>query len=119
MAQVGDMVSPPNLQMVYEISHVHVGATKLICMSPAQIFSDSASAPTDSPSPTVQRQSLKQSDDDIDILKSYPKKQRAPKATIEALEDLTVDQHKAWKLAIGKIEELVKHFSSRGEVIGL
>jgi len=54
---------------------------------------------------TVQRESLKQSDEDIDILKAYLKTQRAPKATIEALEDLTVDQHKAWKIAIGKIKK--------------
>jgi hypothetical protein len=40
---------------------------------------------------TVQRDSLKQSDDDIDILKAYLKTQRAPRAAIEALEDLTVD----------------------------
>jgi hypothetical protein len=30
--------------------------------------------------------------------------QRAPKAAIEALEDLAVDQHKSWKIAIGKIK---------------
>jgi uncharacterized protein YqeY len=35
---------------------------------------------------TVQRDSLKQSDDDIDILKAYLKTQRAPKPVIEALE---------------------------------
>jgi hypothetical protein len=56
---------------------------------------------------TVQRESLKQSDDDIDILKSYLKTQRAPKAAIEALEGLTVDQHKAWKIALGKIKKVL------------
>jgi hypothetical protein len=54
---------------------------------------------------TVHHDSLKQSDDDIDILKAYLKTQRAPKEAIEALEDLTVDQHKAWKMAIGKIKK--------------
>jgi hypothetical protein len=48
-----------------------------------------------------------QSDDDIDILKAYPKTQRAPKAAIEALEGLTVDQHKAWKIALGKIKKVL------------
>jgi len=56
---------------------------------------------------TVQRESLKQSDEDIDILKAYLKTQHAPKAAIDTLEDLTVDQHKAWKSAIGKIEKVL------------
>ena len=42
---------------------------------------------------------------DIDILKAYLKTQRAPKEAVEALEDLTVDPHKAWKIAIGKIKK--------------
>jgi hypothetical protein len=54
---------------------------------------------------TVQQESLERLDGDIDILKSYLKTQRAPKTAIEALEDLTVDQHKAWKLAMGKIKK--------------
>ena len=54
---------------------------------------------------TVQRDSLKQSDGDIDILKAYLKTEHAPKATIEALEDLTVDLYKGWKIAIGKIKK--------------
>jgi hypothetical protein len=56
---------------------------------------------------TLQLESLRQSDGDIDILKAYLKTQRAPVAAIEALEGLTVDQHKAWKLAIGKIKKAV------------
>ena len=40
-----------------------------------------------------------------DILKAYLKMQCAPKAAIEALEDLTVGQHKAWKIAMGKIKK--------------
>jgi hypothetical protein len=47
------------------------------------------------------------SDDDIDILKTHLKTQRAPKEAIEALEDLTIDQHKAWKIAVGKIKKLL------------
>jgi hypothetical protein len=34
MPQVGNKVYPPNSQMLYEISHVHVGAMKSICTSP-------------------------------------------------------------------------------------
>ena len=39
------------------------------------------------------------------ILKAYLKTQHTPKAAIEALEDLTVDHRKAWKIAIGKIKK--------------
>ena len=56
---------------------------------------------------TIQPESLKQFGDDVDILKAYLKKERARAAMIEALEGLTVDQHKAWKLAIGKIRKIV------------
>jgi hypothetical protein len=41
---------------------------------------------------TVQRDTLKQSDDDIDILKAYLETQRAPKVAIETLEELTVSK---------------------------
>jgi hypothetical protein len=51
------------------------------------------------------RENLKRLDDDVDIVKSYLKTQDAPKATIEALEGLTVDQHKAWTIALGKIKK--------------
>jgi hypothetical protein len=56
---------------------------------------------------SVQHDRLKESDDDIDILKAYLKTQRAPDAAIEALEDLIVDQHKAWKTALGKIKKVL------------
>jgi hypothetical protein len=54
---------------------------------------------------TVQGESLERLDSDIDILKTYLKTQHAPKGVIEALESLTVEQHKAWKLAVGKIKK--------------
>lgn len=57
---------------------------------------------------TIQKENLKRLDDDIDILKAYLKTQGAPKAAVEPLEDLTVDQHKAWKKAVKKIEELLE-----------
>jgi hypothetical protein len=54
---------------------------------------------------TVQQESLERLDGDIDILKSYLKTQRAPKAAIEALEDLTVEQHVSWKKAVEKVKK--------------
>ena len=55
---------------------------------------------------TVKEENLKRLDDDIDVLKAYLKTQHAPEAVIEALEDLTVDQHRAWKIATGKIKKM-------------
>jgi len=46
---------------------------------------------------SVQAENLKRLDDDIDILKSYLKTQHAPKAAIETLEVLTVEQHVSWE----------------------
>jgi hypothetical protein len=57
---------------------------------------------------TVQQENLKRFDDDIDILKSYLKTQHAPKAAIEVLESVTVEQHVSWKKAIKKIEEILE-----------
>ena len=134
--QVGDRVYPPNSQMLYEISHVHVGGDEVDLHVPGtnlqrfrvrtdrltfaeRIPPARTSNPFTSPEPvfdggellerieTVQRESLKQSDDDIDILKAYLKTQRAPKEVIDSLEDLTVDQHKAWKIALGKIKKVL------------
>src|SRR3984885_16301358 len=108
--QVGDKVYPPNSQMLYEISHVHVGGDEVNLHVPGTnlerfrvrtdrlTFVDRkppvrTSNPPPNPEPlfdggeflqrieTVQRESLKQSDD-IDILKAYLKTQRAPKASI-------------------------------------
>ena len=137
MPQVGDKVYPANSEMLYEISHVsHDGAEVNLHIPGANLerfrvrtdtltFAERKPAPRTSnpftsPEPvfdggelrerieTVQRDSLKQSDDDIDILKAYMKTQRAPQAAIEALEALTVDQHKAWKIAIGKIKKVLR-----------
>ena len=136
MPQVGDKVYPPNSQMVYEISHVHVGGDEVDLHVPGtnlqrfRVRTDRltfverkppvrTSNPFTSPEPvfdggqllerieTVQRDGLRQSDDDIDILKAYLKTQRAPKEAIEALEGLTIDQHKAWKIAVGKIKKVI------------
>ena len=136
MPQVGDKVYPPNSQMVYEISHVHVGGDEVDLHVPGtnlqrfRVRTDRltfverkpparTANPFTSPEPvfdggqllerieTVQRDDLRQSDDDIDILKAYLKTQRAPKEAIEALEGLTIDQHKAWKIAVGKIKKVL------------
>lgn len=56
---------------------------------------------------TVQKENLKRLDDDIDILKAHLKTQRAPKAAIEALEGLTVEQHVSWKKAVERIKKLL------------
>jgi hypothetical protein len=56
---------------------------------------------------TVQKENVQRLDDDIDILKSYLKAEDAPKAAIEALEDLTIDQHKSWKAAIEKLKKVL------------
>jgi hypothetical protein len=56
----------------------------------------------------VQEENLKQFDDDVDILKSYLKTKHAPKAAVETLEDLTVEQHVSWKKAVTQIEKLLE-----------
>jgi hypothetical protein len=56
---------------------------------------------------TVRRESLKRIDDDVDVLKRYLKTRHAPKAMIEALESLTVEQHVSWKKVVERIEKLL------------
>jgi uncharacterized small protein (DUF1192 family) len=57
---------------------------------------------------TVQEENLNRLDGDIDILKTYLKRQHAPKAAIEALEGLTVQQHVGWKKTIDQVEKLLE-----------
>ena len=57
---------------------------------------------------TVKEENLKRLDDDVDILKAYLKTQHAPKAAIEVLEGLTVEQHVSWKKAIDRIKKLLE-----------
>ena len=56
---------------------------------------------------TVQEENLQRLDDDLDILKAYLKTQHTPKAAIDALERLTVEQHVSWKKAIDGIKKLL------------
>jgi hypothetical protein len=57
---------------------------------------------------TVQKENLRRLDDDLDILKAYLKSQHAPKAAVEALERLTVEQHVSWKKAVDQIRKLLE-----------
>jgi hypothetical protein len=72
MARVGDKVYPPNSQMIYSPEPILDGGELLERIE------------------TVYRESLKQSDDDIDILKAYLKTS-AHKAAIEVREGLTIE----------------------------
>jgi hypothetical protein len=56
---------------------------------------------------TVKEENLKRLDDDLDILTAYLKTQHAPRATIETLEGLTVEQHVSWKKAVEQIKKLL------------
>ena len=135
--QVGDKVYPPRSEMVYEISKVHHGGDEVDLHVPGTNLQRfrvpienitfverkppaRTSNPFTNPEPvfdsdelleriaTVQEENLKRLDDDIDILKSYLKTQGAPKAVIEVLEGLTVEQHVSWKKAIERIKKLLE-----------
>ena len=137
MPQVGDKVYPPRSEMVYEISKVHHGGDEVDLHVPGtnlerfRVRTDTitfverkpparTSNPFTNPEPmpdavealeriaTVKDENLKRLDDDIDILKAYLKTQHAPKAAIEALEGLTVEQHVSWKKAIDRIKKLLE-----------
>ena len=137
MPQVGDKVKPYSSEMVYEISKVHHGGDEVDLHVPGTNLQRfrvpienitfverkppaRTSNPFTNPEPvfdsdelleriaTVQEENLKRLDDDIDILKSYLKTQGAPKAVIEVLEGLTVEQHVSWKKAIERIKKLLE-----------
>jgi hypothetical protein len=135
--QVGDKVKPGRSVLTYEISNVHYGGKEVDLQVPGtnmQRFRERAdnltfverkapartSNPFTDPEPvidagevleriaTVKEENLKRLDDDVDILKAYLKTQRAPKAAIEALEGLTVEQHVSWKKAVERIERKLR-----------
>jgi hypothetical protein len=135
--QVGDKVTIPRASSVLEITHVHHGGDEVNLhlagtnLEWFRVKTDTltfverkpparTSNPFTSPEPIldagevleridiVRRENLKRIDDDIDILKSYLKTQRAPKAAIEALEGLTVEQHVSWKRAVDRIKKLLE-----------
>jgi hypothetical protein len=135
--QVGDKVKPGRSVLTYEISNVHYGGKEVDLQVPGtnmQRFRERVdnltfverkppartSNPFTSPEPmpnagevleriaTVKDENLKRLNDDIDILKAYLKTQHAPKAAIEALEGLTVEQHVSWKKSVERIKKLLE-----------
>jgi hypothetical protein len=135
--QVGDKVTVGSSDSIYEISRVHIGGDEVDLQFPNtnimrfRVRTDAlkyverkaparTSNPFTSPEPvfdvaeilerlsTIKEEHLKGLDDDVDILKAYLKTQRAPKAAIEALEGLTVEQHVSWKKVIEKIKKALE-----------
>jgi hypothetical protein len=148
MPRVGDKVTIPSAKSILEITHVGHDGDEVNLQLPEtnlqwfRVHTDTftfverepparTSNPFTTPEPmfdadeilqsiaTVQEENLKRLDDDVDNLKVYLKTQHAPKAAIEALEGLTVEQHVRWKKAIKKIENLgnseVRTIRSRAE----
>jgi hypothetical protein len=135
--QVGDKVTISRASSVLEISQVHHGGDEVNLQLPGtnlewfRVKTDTltfverkpparTSNPFTNPEPIldtgevleridiVRRENLKRIDDNIDILKSYLKTHHAPKAAIEALEGLTVEQHVSWKRAVDRIKKLLE-----------
>jgi hypothetical protein len=135
--QVGDKVKLPNGQSVLEITHVgHDGEEVNLQLPNTKLewfrvrtdtltFVDrkppaKTANPFTTPEPVfnteevlgriaiVQRENLERSDGDIDILKTYLKAQHVPGKVIEALEGVTIDQHKSWKKAVVHIAKLLE-----------
>jgi hypothetical protein len=137
LPQVGDKVKSGRSVLTYEISNVHYGGKEVDLQVPGtnmQRFRERVDNltfverkppaktfyPFTNPEPvldadeimqriaTVKEENLKRLDDDLDILKAYLKTQHAPKAAIEALEGLTVEQHVSWKKAVDRIRKLLE-----------
>jgi uncharacterized small protein (DUF1192 family) len=137
LPQVGDKVKPGRSVLTYEISNVHYGGKEVDLQVPGtnmQRFRErvdnltfverkppaKTSNPFTNPEPaldvdeimqriaTVEEENLKRLDDDIDILKAYLKTQHAPRAAVETLEGLTVEQHVSWKKAVDRIKKLLE-----------
>jgi hypothetical protein len=137
MPRIGDKVTMPRSKSVLEINHVSRDGNEVDLQLPGtnlqwfRVKADTltyvdrkpparTSNPFTDPKPVidadeilerigaVQEENLKRIDDDIDILKAYLKTEHAPKAAIEALESLTVEQHVSWKKAIERIKKLLE-----------
>jgi hypothetical protein len=135
--RVGDKVTIPRASSVLEVEQVSSDGSEVTLRRPGtnlqwfRVPADTltyvdrqppakTSNPFTTPEPTldaaavleridiVRRESLKRIDDDIDILKTYLKTEDSADAAIEALEDLTIDQHKSWKAAIEKVKKALK-----------
>jgi uncharacterized small protein (DUF1192 family) len=136
MPQAGDKVTKPRSESVLEITHVSKDGDEVNLNLPGtnlewfRVRTDTLTfverkppAKTSNPFTqaepvldvgevmkriaVVQEENLKRLDDDIDILKTYLKTQRAPKTAIEALEGLIVQQYVSWKKAIERIEKML------------
>jgi hypothetical protein len=134
--RVGDKVTIPRAKSVLEITRVSDGGQEVDLHLPGtnlewfRIKSDTltyverkppakTSNPFTKPEPVidtaevmerielVRRENLERIDDDVDTLKSYLKTQGVPKAVIEALEGMTVEQHVSWKKVVERIEKLL------------
>jgi hypothetical protein len=126
LPRVGDKVTIRRIPNVLEVEHVGHDGTEVTLRRPGTnlqwfrikssdlTYVDRAKTanPFTTPEPafdaaevlerirTVQEENLHRLDDDLDILKAYLKTEHAPKAAIEALEGLTVEQHVSWKKAV-------------------
>jgi hypothetical protein len=131
---VGDKVTIPRIQSVLEITKVHYGGDQVDLQRPGTnlqwfrvntntltfVERTKTSNPFTEPESvfdadevlgrirTVHEENLRRLDDDLDILKAYLKTQHVPKASIEALEGLTVEQHVSWKKAVERIKKLLE-----------
>jgi hypothetical protein len=131
--RVGDKVTIPRAKSTLEITNVHYGGKEVDLQLPGtnlqwfRVQTDTltfvertkTSNPFTEPESvfdagevlerlrTVQEENLRRLDDDLDILKAYLKTQHAPKASIEALEGLTVEQHVSWKKAVERVKKLL------------
>src|SRR5882757_449908 len=135
--RIGDKVTIPSAKSVLEVTHVSHDGDEVNLQLPGtnlqwfRVRTDTltfverkpparTSNPFTNPAPafdtdeilerivTVKEENLKRLDDDLDILKAYLKTQHAPKAAIEALEALTVEQHVSWKKAVDRIKKLLE-----------
>jgi hypothetical protein len=137
LPRVGDKVTIPRVGSVLEVNHVANDGTEVNLVLPGtnlqwfRIKADTltyverkpparTSIPFTNPEPvidideilerigSVQAEHLRRLDDDIDILKAYLKTQDAPKAAIEILEGLTIEQHVSWKKAVERTKKLLE-----------
>jgi len=137
MPLIGDKVTMPRSKSVLEIIHVSRDGDEVDLLLPGtnlqwfRVRTDTltfvdrkpparASTPFTTPEPTldadevlerirtVQEENLQRLDDDLDILKAYLKTQHVPKAAIEALEGLTVEQLVGWNKAVDRIKKLLE-----------
>jgi hypothetical protein len=137
LPRVGDKVTIPSAKSVLEVDQVTPDGSEVTLRRPGtnlqwfRIKADTltyvdrkpaarTSNPFTTPEPafdaaevleritTVKDENLKRLDDDLDMLKAYLRTLHAPRATIETLEGLTVEQHASWKKAVDRIRKLLE-----------